>query len=146
MRHFIKVGFASLLAVITLNLSTNVSAANSDELYQQLGKQEGISRLVEELLFEIAGDNRIADQFVDTDIDRLHRTLTEQICEISGGPCSYSGDDMVKVHTGLEITQADMNALVENLYTAMERLDIPVSAQNQLLALLAEMHDEVVGL
>lgn len=133
-----------LVAMLLLGLSGAVQA--DDSLYQQLGGKQGISNVMAEMLYEIAGDDRIADQFADTDIDHLHQMLTEQVCEISGGPCSYSGDDMVKVHTGLNITNADFNALVENLIIAMEREEVPTTAQNRLLSLLADMHHEVVGL
>lgn len=133
-----------LVAMVLLGLAGAAQA--DDSLYQQLGGKEGISNVMAEMLYELAGDERIADQFADTDIDRLHQMLTEQVCEISGGPCTYSGDDMVKVHTGLNITNADFNALVENLIIAMEREEIPTTAQNRLLSLLADMHHEVVGL
>lgn len=129
-----------------LALMTTLPVQADDSLYRALGEREGISNLMAEMLYEVAGDERIADQFAESDIDRVHEMLTEQVCEISGGPCTYSGDDMVKVHTGLNITDADFNALVECLYTAMERQEVPVSAQNRLLALLADMHHEVVGL
>jgi len=133
-----------LLIAASLLLAATATAQNS--LYDELGGKDGISNLMADMLYEVAGDERIADQFADSDIDRVHQMLTEQVCEITGGPCTYSGDDMVKVHTGLNITQADMNALVENLIIAMERAEISVSAQNRLLSLLAAMHDEVVGL
>ncbi|MEX1222293.1 MAG: group 1 truncated hemoglobin [Idiomarina sp.] len=133
-----------LAAMLLLGLAGSVQA--DDSLYQQLGGKQGISNVMAEMLYELAGDDRIADQFADTDIDRLHQMLTEQVCEISGGPCTYTGEDMVKIHTGLNITNADFNALVENLIIAMEREDVPTTAQNRLLSLLADMHNEVVGL
>jgi len=143
-------GFLKRLALMSLAcllpLTLQSVQADDDSLYQALGERDGISALMEEMLYQIGGDDRIADQFLDIDIERLHRTLTEQVCEISGGPCTYSGDDMVKVHTGLAITNADFNALVENLITAMELHEVSVSAQNRLLSLLADMHHEVVGL
>lgn len=121
-------------------------AASDDSLYQALGQQQGISALMETFILEIAEDERIVHHFEKTDIERLHRMLTEQICELSGGPCSYSGDDMVTVHTGMNVTTAEFNALVEDLIAAMEQHEIAVSAQNRLLAILAAMHKEVVNL
>ncbi|MCC5855873.1 MAG: group 1 truncated hemoglobin [Idiomarina sp.] len=123
-----------------------MATAQANSLYQDLGEQEGIANLVEELLFNIADDRRIRHHFADTDMERLHRMLTEQICELAGGPCTYSGDDMVTSHTGMGVTRADFNALVENLQLAMDDHGISVGAQNRLLALLAPMHHEIVGL
>ncbi|RUO79626.1 group I truncated hemoglobin [Pseudidiomarina taiwanensis] len=132
--------------LVTFALLLPAPAAAKTELYSALGEEAGISRLMETFLLEIAADERIVEHFIDTDIERLHRLLTEQICELVGGPCVYSGEDMVTVHTGMGISHAEFNALVENLMTAMDAEGIPVGAQNQLLALLAEMHPEVVKL
>jgi hemoglobin len=41
------------------------------------------------------------------------------------------------------VTHADFNALVEHLIIAMEKHNIPVSAQNQLLAKLAPMYGDI---
>ncbi|EGN76406.1 hemoglobin [Idiomarina sp. A28L] len=120
--------------------------ARSDSLYQDLGGTAGIEQLVEDLLFNVADDRRIRHHFMDIDIGRLHEKLSEQICELAGGPCVYTGDDMVKSHTGMGVTRADFNALVEALQVAMDDNGVSVSAQNRLLALLAPMHHEIVGL
>ena len=75
---------------------------------------------------------------------RVHKLISEQICDVSGGPCDYSGDDMKTSHRNMGVTNADFNALVEHLIAAMEKHDIPVAAQNQLLGLLAPMHGDIV--
>ena len=63
---------------------------------------------------------------------------------ILGGPCTYTGNDMAKVHRGLGIDRAAFNALVEDLQMAMNKHDIPFRAQNKLLAKLAPMHRDVI--
>jgi hemoglobin len=61
-----------------------------------------------------------------------------------GGPCVYKGADMKSIHSNLDITKGDFNALVEVLQQAMDAQGIAFSAQNQLLALLAPMHRDVI--
>jgi hemoglobin len=51
---------------------------------------------------------------------------------------------MEKSHGGMHITEAQFNALVEDLYRAMERAGTPVAAQNRLVALLAPMRSQVI--
>lgn len=134
-----------LVAALTLVIFSSQPARADDRLYQDLGGLTGIQSLVEELLFNVADDRRIRHHFMDIDVVRLHEKLSEQICELAGGPCVYSGDDMVKSHTGMGVTRSDFNALVEGLQLAMDDLNISISAQNRLLALLAPMHGEIVG-
>ena len=138
---------AMVIGVLGLvGCTTAVGPDDDDRLYQALGERQGIDRLVDDLLFRISEDARIVDQFDGIDVNRFQRTLSEQICEISGGPCEYSGDDMVTVHRGRDISEASFNALVENLQDAMEHQNVPVAAQNRLLRKLADMRAEVIHL
>lgn len=131
---------------LTVILIFLMPAAQASTLYQDLGEREGIALVMEEMLFNISDDRRIRHHFADADMLNLHQMLTEQICELSGGPCVYSGESMVDSHTGLHISRADFNALVEALQLAMDDNGISISAQNRLLELLAAMHSEIVNL
>lgn len=113
-------------------------------LYQALHGRDGIERIVTDLLARAVADRRISDIFKATDMQRLNRTLTEQICYISGGPCHYTGRDMKTVHTDLGLQNADFNALVEDLQQAMDAEKVPFREQNKLLAKLAPMQRLVV--
>jgi hypothetical protein len=92
----------------------------------------------------IAADDRIVPLFKDTKIDHFRAMLIEQFCNLSGGPCAYTGETMEKSHGGMHITEAQFNALVEDLYRAMENARTPVRAQNRLVALLAPMRPQII--
>ena len=93
-------------------------------------------------------DARIKETFVDTDMKQLAQRLAEQFCELSGGPCRYTGKykgkDMESVHADLKITNAQFNALAEDLQIAMERNNVPSSVSNKLIAKLAPMQRAIV--
>lgn len=120
------------------------SPVQDDSLYRDLGKLPGITRIVEGMLLNIAGDSRIVEHFENVDIERLREKLIEQFCVEAGGPCEYTGDSMAESHKGQNLTPSDFNALVEDLQDAMDTLDVPVRAQNRLLAQLAPMRGEVI--
>lgn len=136
------------LAILTLSLGLTACASTTpvadDSLYQALGGQTGIEQIVEGMLINIADNPRIVGHFANTDIDRLNQKLIEQFCVESGGPCEYTGDSMRDSHTGLDLTESDFNALVEALTDAMQDLDVPVTAQNRLLARLAPMRSDII--
>jgi len=116
-----------------------------DSLYRALGEEAGIARITDEFLFAIGDDPRVRDFFADSDIERFREKLIEHLCELSGGPCRYSGDSMPEVHREFSIRDAHFNAIVEDLILAMERAGTPVGAQNRLLAILARLHGQIVG-
>lgn len=115
-----------------------------DALYRELGETAGIERIAQGLVEEAVRDPRIAHFFTDTDLPRLERLLAEQFCMLAGGPCRYSGDSMQAAHAGLGISQASFNALVEDLEIVMNEQDVPLHAQNAMLAKLAPMRREIV--
>lgn len=137
----------SLLAGLALALLTACAGpepARDAELYEALGERPGIRAIVDKTLQNVADDARIVDIFADSDINRLRTKLVEQICDISGGPCEYTGDSMKRSHEGLGIDAAEFNAFVEDLRTAMVDLRVPEPAQNRLLARLAPMREDIL--
>uniref|UniRef100_A0A486XQD3 Cyanoglobin Hemoglobin-like protein HbN n=1 Tax=Rheinheimera sp. BAL341 TaxID=1708203 RepID=A0A486XQD3_9GAMM len=132
-----------LVSLFVLLLLCSCSQQPRPSLYQQLGGESGIAAITDGLLYEIEHDKRIVHHFADTDIARFRTLLAEQLCDISGGPCQYSGGTMQESHTGFNISLADFDALVEGLIKVMQRQNISISAQNQLLALLAPMYKDI---
>ena len=120
-------------------------AAKGDALYRALGGQDGIAKVVDAALAEIHGDLRINLFFEKTDMADLRRLLIEQICEASGGPCKYSGRSMEEAHSGLNLTDADFDAFVQDLVSAMDSQKVPKDLQKQLLDVFGPMKPQVVG-
>jgi hemoglobin len=112
--------------------------------YQALGAGPGIKIIVKDFIALMLADDRIKESFQDSDLKNLARRLEEQFCQLSGGPCIYKGKDMKEIHDGLNITNAQFNAVAEHLQVAMERASVPSRHQNKLLARLAAMQRTIV--
>ena len=52
---------------------------------------------------------------------------------------------MKTAHQGMGVTDADFNALVEDLVTTMDKFQVPAQERNELLALLGPMRSDIVG-
>jgi hemoglobin len=137
-----------LLALASLSfalLSSTASAQQAPSLYNQLGEKAGITKVVDTFVGNIAKDTRINGMFASTNIPRLKTLLVEQVCEVSGGPCKYTGRDMKASHTGMGVNRTHFNALVEDLQAAMSTEGIPFGVQNELLAVLAPMYRDIIA-
>ena len=106
--------------------------------------EAGLKRIV--AVFDKANfeDPRTKEIFAAADRVRLPRTLYEQLCYLLGGPCAYTGRDMLSAHKGQGLQTTDFNAVVEHLQAAMDGEHVPFAAQNRLLAKLAPMERTVV--
>lgn len=118
--------------------------AAEDTLFADMGGQAGIAKLVSVSVDNYLADDRIKAIFDESNMERIRLELTDQFCQVAGGPCIYKGHDMVATHKGLHLTNANFNALVEDLQAAMDKCDIPFSTQNRFLARLAPYQREVV--
>ena len=122
------------------------TAAPPDEtLYQQLGAQPGLTRLMDDFMTRLLADSRMGPFFKDVDHQHVKDELVTQFCEVSGGPCKRKGPDMKKAHAGMDITKSNFNALVEVLQQSMDAQGIPFTTQNKLLAKLAPMHRDIIN-
>jgi hemoglobin len=143
----------SALATLTLTCvalaSLAVVAQPPNTLYDRLGGKPAITAVVDEFVARVAADKRINSFFagVAGDPNRLAAfkgKLVDQICEASGGPCKYTGKDMKSAHEGMGITEADFNALVEDLVGALDRFKVAPDDKQTLLGVLGPMKKDVV--
>ncbi len=51
---------------------------------------------------------------------------------------------MIDTHAGMGVTEADFNAIVEDMMAAMDKAGIPLGPQNRLLARLAALRGEII--
>ena len=126
------------------NANAGADPFDGAKLAQAFGGRAGIQGIAERTVDLSEADPRIADIFISHDMVRLKRTLGEQFCYLLNAGCDYSGRTMRASHDGLGVTRKDMNALVENLQTAMREAKVPFGAQNKLLSRLAPMSKDIV--
>jgi hemoglobin len=132
------------IALLACILSTTNSVAQTRTLYDRLGGYPAISAVVDDFVANVAADRRINRFFANANIDRLKARLVEQICQGTGGPCSYSGGDMKSVHAGMGIQGKHFNALVGDLGKTLNKFKVPAREQKELVAILAPMKKDIV--
>jgi hemoglobin len=118
--------------------------AADDSLYVRLGGEAGVAAISNTLIDRVVADPVMGPSFTDSKLSRIKTLLAEQICDLSGGPCHYSGDPMKEVHAGHHITQAMFYRMVATLRGILKERHVDLRSTNQLLRLLAPMKRDVV--
>jgi len=113
-------------------------------LYERLGGLDAIHAVVDSFVARCAGDGRINPKFAKSDVPRLKRMLVDQVCDATGGPCTYTGRDMRETHAGMGVTAGEFDALVEDLVATLDEFEVPRAEQEELLSLLAPMRTDIV--
>ena len=145
----IVVPMAVLLLTARASSSTPPeTAASGPTLYQRLGGRENIKLIVDDFVTTMAADPRVNSRFKGPDaarVAKLQTNLADQICDATGGPCAYLGQDMKTVHKGMGITEAEWNATVEDLVKSLTKFKVEPKEQQELLAALGGMKKDIVG-
>lgn len=118
--------------------------APSDQLYKAFGEKPGLVVLMDDFMTRLLADPRTGPHFKPANQQRVKEQLVEQFCALGGGPCVYKGADMQSSHANLDIKKSDFHALVEVLQQSMDAKGIAFRKQNEMLALLAPMHRDII--
>jgi hemoglobin len=139
-----RAGVTAVFAILLGNGALAGDAHAGESLYSRMGGASIVEAVVSDTLDRVIADPRLKRSFTDVNVGRIKRLLTEQICELAGGGCKYSGDPMRDVHAGHHISEAEFYGLVQILRDSMRRHHVRLRERNELLALLAPMKRDVV--
>ena len=132
-------------ALIAGALAVLAGAAHAEQtLFEQIGGEPKLRATVDTLVEVMLADERINFTFANTDLAKFKGFLYDQICELTGGPCKYTGRDMKTAHEKINSTNGMFNALAEDLYIAFDKHGVPYRLQNKVMALLAPMQPDIV--
>lgn len=135
-----------LAAALALAACAAPEKAPADaSLYERLGGKLAIEKVVDQFVANVAADDRINKRFANTDIPQFKKHLVDQICEATGGPCEYTGRDMVTTHKGMNITKEEFNWTGGHLAAALDTYDVPEREKRELLTAIGSMEPQIVG-
>ncbi len=156
--HSLQVTALALFALVLVSCSRSPKPADTARegkgpaataaersLYERLGGKDAISAVVDDFVANVAADARINARFAKTDIPHLKQMLVDQVCQATGGPCTYTGRSMRDAHRGMNITEAEFNALVEDLTRSLDKFTVPEREKTELLTALGGMKGDIVG-
>lgn len=134
------------LSVVLVLLLTTACAKGTGQstLYDRLGGEQGVDKIVNHLVQNIGHDQQIFHYFAEANVKRFKKHLAWHLCDISDGPCDYTGDSMQQIHDGMQINERDFNHLVDLLIDAMYKAGVSHPVQNQLLARLAPLRTDII--
>jgi len=135
---------AAIVAAVLASSPASAQHMMHKSLYERLGGIDAIKAVVDDFVGNVAADKRINKFFANTDIYRLKRNLVAQICQGTGGPCTYTGRSMKDAHAGMGVRSRDFDALVGDLGKTLKKFKVPTREQHELVAILAPMKKDNV--
>jgi hemoglobin len=118
--------------------------ATERSLYERLGGIDAITAVVHAFDDRAAKDDRINEKFARTNLDRLAKEFVDQLCQDTGGPCTYTGLSMKRSHTNMGVTSGEWDAFMEDLVATLDEFNVGKAEQEEILSGLRPMRADIV--
>src|SRR5260370_41039332 len=121
-----------------------MSTEQTASLYERLGGIDALTAAARAFEDRAARDDRINQKFARTNFERLTKEFVDQLCQDTGGPCSYTGLSMKQSHTNMGVTSGEFDAFVEDFVATLNGFNVGKAEQDELLSDLAPMRHDIV--
>ncbi|MBA3699757.1 MAG: group 1 truncated hemoglobin [Planctomycetes bacterium] len=124
---------------------TTFNAAREKSLYHRLGGKTALDAVVEAFYVKVLADARIKHHFADINMDKQRRRQKAFLAAAFGGPTPWTGKDLRKAHADLALTEADFNAVAENLVATLKDFNVKQDLIDEVVAIALSVKDEVLN-
>jgi hemoglobin len=146
-------GTATVLAG-TLVLSVAGAATAQDKprpLYDRLGGVYSIATVVDDFIERLlVNDTLNANPAISQARAHVPKAglkfqVTALVCEVSGGPCKYTGRAMKESHQQLNITERQWQAMLVDFQKTLDKFKVPATEQRELIAIVGSTKKDIVA-
>ena len=75
----------------------------------------------------------------------MRQHVIDFLCNATGGPCLYLGQDMETAHKGVRITDAEWNTSAQHLVATMNKFKVPQEQQTAVIHAISALKGDIVG-
>lgn len=136
-----------IFSIVMLFVFAVNSSAQEKSLYQRLGGYDAIAAVTDDLIARLVQDKKLSEYFVGLSTSskkRLRQHLVDFLCQISGGPCVYTGRDMKTAHAGLGLDEEDWKIFVKLANETFDKFKVPERERNEVITALSGMKKDIV--
>ena len=120
------------------------TATQTATLYDRLGQHKGITNITRTMIDSHMANPLVSIRYAGSDMKKVEQRVIEFFCAGAGGPESYTGKDMVATHKGMNISEQEFGAVVDDAMAALATNGIDAATRSDVLAILWSLKGEVV--
>jgi hemoglobin len=118
----------------------------SETLYQRLGGADRIAAIVDEAVDRHAANPVLAPRFRAKDLPKLKQLGAQFFCAGIGGPQRYEGRDLRAAHAGMNISEQEYIATMDDIVAALNTHGVRQQEVAEVVAILYSLKDQVMRL
>jgi hemoglobin len=125
--------------------------APQQSLYERLGGVYPIAVVVDDFIDRLlVNDTLNANAAISEARARVPKQglkfhVTALVCQVTGGPCKYTGRDMTSAHAHLHISAKEWQAMLADFRATLNKFGVPAPEQSELIAIVNSTAGEIVA-
>ena len=148
----IAIAFLSCKTEVKKDMSVTkekVAVVEEKTIYEKLGGAEGISGAVDQIVAKHLENETIKQYFIPLaenpeHMEQFKQHVKDFLGAGTGGGTKYTGRDMVGAHAGLNISEAEFLAAIDDILFVLDDNKVDRISRNELLATLYSMKDAII--
>ncbi|MEM8845262.1 MAG: group 1 truncated hemoglobin [Pseudomonadota bacterium] len=138
--------YAATFAIFTLLISSSLAFSDTTPLYERIGGEPKARAIVEDIWNNHAVNPIVKDRFANSDPAYVKKMVFEIFAAATGAKdVKYTGKDMKAAHAGMNISEMEFNAVVDDVLKACESNGLNQDEQNEILAILWSVRKQIVN-
>ncbi len=131
---------------VTWNSNLPLSAPETETdskqktLYQRLGGYDVVAAIFDNFGSRVSGDPELTVFLADIDEEmgkRGRELALDLLCELTGGPCFYTGGDVKMTHKRIGMTDEHWQSVLEYMGETLDELNIGDDEKTEFIAIIA---------
>lgn len=151
--NILKIAITSMAFLIATTVAPTASAQQpgvQKPLYDRLGGLKGVTVVVDDFINRLVV-NRQLNKNPAIDAGRknspapyLKFQVSQLICELSGGPCKYTGQAMKESHAHLNISEKEWDVMAKEFQKSLDKFKVPAAEQKELFDMVGKTKADIV--
>jgi hemoglobin len=144
-------GMTAAVAAATIAAAGRAAAQDKPKpLYDRLGGIYSIATVVDDFIERLlVNDTLNANPAIKEARARVPKAglkfqVTALVCEVTGGPCEYTGRSMKDAHAKLNISERQWQAMVADFRKTLDKFKVPSRQQEELITIVGSTKKDIV--
>lgn len=147
----IAVVFMMLVPSMTVGPAAWAQQAGAQKsLYERLGGLKGIMVVVDDFINRLVA-NKTLNRNPAINAGRksspspyLKYQVSELVCQVTGGPCKYTGKAMKESHAHLNISEKEWEVMAAEFKKSLNKYKVPATEQKELFEIVGKTKADIV--
>ena len=148
----LKIAIASMAFVMATTIAPMAPAqqTGTKPLYERLGGLKGVTVVVDDFINRLVVNKTLNENpAINAGRKRspapyLKFQVSQLICELSGGPCKYTGQAMKESHAHLNISEKEWGVMAKEFQKSLDRFKVPAAEQKELFDMVGKTKADIV--